>query len=392
MLFKSTIVALIASASALRPNNGIPVESKQGMKLMSQARELDQNGDQDDDDMSWIAGYSIKYLGCSALLQVREDGGEDEANLYIMNLAKFALCPSGTACSSCGNGSAQYAVSMDVFVDAYTEMAMSAQETACENIRENCNCEDDANDDEACENQCYTNMGMEACIEYEGDEEFEIQEYLECQEIEGGNDDNNNNNNNYNNNNNDGGYNPYQTYYVGPTCSDGFDINLAVFTDEGCSTKAGSGIYEAMTYGNSLPYENEPIVAGDCIECKQVDEDDNDNNNNNGDDNQQEEYEILELCEETYEDAAKCESALSGKYYNDESGCEYINSILPTLEKATQSITKSSFSNSGSAGAATGWAIFFFLTAVVMSAYSFFLYRKIHRAKVNLSSSEGQLA
>jgi len=238
-------------------------------------------------------------------------------------------------------------------------------------------------------------MGMDSCIEIEGEEEFEIQEYLECKELDNGNNNNNNNNNYNNNNNNNGGYNPYQQYFVGPTCSNGYDINLAVFTDEGCSTKAGSGIYEAMFYGNSLPYENENIVSGDCVECKQVeekeeDEDDNNNNNNNNQEEEEEEYEILELCEETYEDSAKCESGLN-KYYKDESGCEYINSILPTLEKATQSITKSSGSRSasGGGGSATGWAIFFFITAVVMSAYSFFLYRKIHRAKVNLASAQG---
>ncbi|KAL3944741.1 MAG: hypothetical protein SGBAC_001160 [Bacillariaceae sp.] len=391
MLFKSTIVtSLIVSAAALRPDNDIPADSKAGMKLMSQARQLNQENQED--DMSWIAGYSIKYIGCSSLLQVREDGGEDESNLYTMNLAKFALCSASNSCSSCGNGAAQYVVNMETFVDAYTEMALNAQEEACENIRENCYC-DDANDDDACENQCYTNMGMDVCIEYEGGEEFEIQEYLECREIENENGNNNNNNNN----------NQYQQqYFVGPVCSNGFDINLAVFTDEGCSTKAsGSGIYESMNYyGNSLPYEKESIVSNDCIACKYVEQnndgnDNNNNNNNNNNGNYEEEYEILELCENTYEDAAKCEKSLSGKYYNDDSGCDYINNILPTLEKATRSVTGSSGSRSvrsGDGSAATGWAVFFFLTAVVMSAYAFFLYRKIHRAKVNLSSSEGQLA
>ena len=61
-------------------------------------------------------------------------------------------------------------------------------------IRENCYC-DNANDDEVCENQCYTDAGMEDCIEYEGGEEFQIQEYIECGAVE---DQNNNNNNNGN--------------------------------------------------------------------------------------------------------------------------------------------------------------------------------------------------
>jgi hypothetical protein len=130
-----------------------------------------------------MAGYSIKYIGCTSLLQVSEEGGnaeEGESNLYTMNLVKFALCPSNGSCRSCGKGHAQYVVNMNDFIDAYTESKMNAQEQACENIRENCYCDDDNNDDEACENQCYQNAGMSVCIEYEGDEEFEIQEYLEC--------------------------------------------------------------------------------------------------------------------------------------------------------------------------------------------------------------------
>ena len=91
MLFKSTILALLvgaASAKTLRPNSGIPADSKAGHKLMSKARVLDEAEDeQDDGDMTWMAGYSIKYLGCTSIVQVREEGGEeDESNLYTMNL------------------------------------------------------------------------------------------------------------------------------------------------------------------------------------------------------------------------------------------------------------------------------------------------------------------
>jgi hypothetical protein len=180
MLFKSTIIALVASASALRPESGIPANSKAGMGLLSQARALDQNNG-DEDDTTWMVGYSIKYLGCSSLLQVRaEGGGEEESNLYTMNMVKFGLCPSDGSCGSCGKGKAQYVVNMEEFVNAYTEMQMNAQETLCENVRESCYC-DDVDDDDACENQCYTNAGLDNCIEYDGDEEFNAQEYLECQ-------------------------------------------------------------------------------------------------------------------------------------------------------------------------------------------------------------------
>ena len=278
MMYRTAaLLAFVAGASAKSfiPEADIKAESALGKKLMSKARQLEQNNQEQEHDPSWMVNYSIKYLSCASLPTLREEGGGDEGILYNQNLVKFALCPSDS-CDSCSNGQAQYVVNMMDFVDIYTEMKLTEQEMACENMREyGCNCEN-ANDDEACENACYANAGMEYCIEYEGQEEFEIQRYLECAELEAGENNNNNGNGNYyQQNNNNGNVNMNWQYYVGMACSesDGKSINLAVYTDAGCSQKAGSGIYEALNYGNSLPFENEPIVSlNDCISCQQVDE------------------------------------------------------------------------------------------------------------------------
>lgn len=178
-MFKSAVLASLAASAAatsIVPDGEISVQSKIGQKLMSKARALEQA-----DDMTWIANYSIKYLGCSSLMQVNPEGGggEDESLLYTQNLVKFALCDTSAGCSSCGNGAAQYVAPMMDFVDAWTESKMQVQEQACENVRENCYC-DNANDDDACEAACYQQMGMDYCVQYEGDEEFEVQRYLEC--------------------------------------------------------------------------------------------------------------------------------------------------------------------------------------------------------------------
>ena len=103
--------------------------------------------------------------------------------------------------------------------------------------------------------------------------------------------------------------------------------------------------------------------------------------------------EVKELCQQSYGMAAKCESGLSSYlgqyYYTDTTGCEYINNILPNLERATRKITSGrSGSSAGGSAAATTFAVVFGLTSVVLGAYSFFLYRKIHRAKVNLAQAE----
>ena len=99
-----------------------------------------------------------------------------------------------------------------------------------------------------------------------------------------GNDQNNGNGNyNYGQNQNSGGVDMYRTYYIGPMCSpkDGKSIFFAAFYDGGCTSYAGTGVYEAFNYGYPLPYETEPVVAlNDCISCLQVDDDNNNNNNN----------------------------------------------------------------------------------------------------------------
>ena len=193
MLFRSTVFAgLVAAASAamgrdtmIAPQEdfNIAADSKIGRKLMSKARRLEQNGNQNQDqDAQWLYGFSIKYDSCASLIQVREEGGnQEEGLLYTQNMVKFTLCPGNTegSCDGCGSGAAQYVVNMMDFVDAYTEMKLEAQEYACEMIREYCYC-DNANDDQVCENQCYIDAGMDVCVEYEGGDEFEIQRYLEC--------------------------------------------------------------------------------------------------------------------------------------------------------------------------------------------------------------------
>jgi hypothetical protein len=420
MLFRSTILALlaaVATADSMVPDFNVPTTSKTGKRLLSKARRLENNNNnnnnnQDGGEADWLSGYSIKYDSCSSLIQMREDGNADdeEGIIYTQNLVKFIICPGNSdGCSGCGNGVAQYVVNMQEFIASYTEMKEEQKEYACEMVRENCYCEN-ANDDDACENTCFQTAGMTECIEYEGQEEQDLNAFMECAAMEGadGNNNNNNNGNNYNNNNNNNnnnGVNMYKQYYVGPMCSqrDGKSIFLAAFNDAGCSSYAGTGVYEAFNYGYSLPYEKESIIAlNDCISCLQVDQDNNNNNNNNNGNNNNyngnygnQEQEVSEFCQQSYEEAVKCESKLSNYvgqyYYPDERGCEFITKILPKLESATRKIAGGS-SAAAAGSAATGFAVVFGLTTALLGAYAFFLYRKIHRAKVNLAQAEMNMA
>lgn len=192
-MFRAAVLSLIASAASAAINNFTPTgdivaSSDLGSRLLSQAtlvkepRHLEQNNQ----DISFIATYSLRYLGCSSLVQVRQNGqnggGNNNKNgnvgmLMEQHLVKFQLCPDG--CSTCTNGG-EYIVNMETFVDLYTEYKLKDMEWTCEMIRENCYC-DNANDDEVCLDTCYTNAGMTDCINYEGEqEEFRVQQYLQC--------------------------------------------------------------------------------------------------------------------------------------------------------------------------------------------------------------------
>lgn len=185
MLFRSAAVISALAASTVAGYSMIPDDmeikagSKFGQMIMGKARALENN----QQDASWIANYSIKYHSCSSLIQIGDgEGGNNKdggSALYTQNLIKFSLCPTNEGCDSCKTGVATYVVNMLDFIDAYTEAKLEEQEYACETVRENCYCAD-GNDDQYCENLCYTNAGLTDCIEYEGGDDFEIQRYLEC--------------------------------------------------------------------------------------------------------------------------------------------------------------------------------------------------------------------
>jgi hypothetical protein len=180
------LFALLASAASAHfiPSETIPVDSSMGRKLLRHATPVESvhrflNND-NERDMTYIAKHSIKYLGCLTYPSLAAYGNSNNGGaMYQQNLVKFALCPAAEGgCTSCAGGG-EYVVNMNMFVDVYTEYKMEFAAWQCEQIRKNCDCEN-ANDDQVCENTCYTNAGLENCIEEEGQEEFEVQRYLEC--------------------------------------------------------------------------------------------------------------------------------------------------------------------------------------------------------------------
>merc|ERR1719148_95143 len=392
--FLSALKAASAGKAVEVPTANIPATSKLGSRILSASRQLDGG----DDEYSWIAGYSLKFQKCATsddyyggYFGGEENGGGNQANyngMYKQRLVHYKLCPTGTCDSGCDNG-ADYVIDMGLFVEAYIESKLDAQEYNCEMVRENCYYDD--------EYQCYAQAGLDYCMDNDnnnnngnnGQQQFQLEDAMECQELEvddealqyyyyqqsGNNNGQYNNNGNNNNNNN----NQEMKLYVGPYCSsNGKQIYLGTFMDETCSYPAPSGTYENFNYGQALPYSadnKESLIDDDCVSCKEPQDQDDQN-----DGDQDDADEALEVCERLYEDAGKCESGLESgvTYYPNTYSCDFIETLQAPGKMAGES--------GSSIAASKVFAGLFAATTVLFAGVSYHLYQKTSRSNVNLNS------
>lgn len=410
------------------PAADINAQSRTGNRLLSKARRLDGG----EEAQTWVANYSLKFDSCvqsadyyggyfadqnenqnnygdgngnydgqyNANYQ-NGDNGNNQYNSYYNNeqrndyqgvyeqkLVKFKLCPSDSSCWSCKNG-AEYVVELGEYVDAVLEAQMSAQEYACENVRENCNCED-AYSDEQCEYSCFENAGLTSCADAEVEGEFDLQAAVECTEVEV--DETiaqtfyanelraSNSGNQYYSGEDQADVDA--KLYVGPYCSaNGKKILLGAFREETCSFKAPDGLYEATNYGTSLPNNN--LVDNKCISCKvpQTTE------WANYYEQEQEAPEVTEVCAALYESAGKCEEGLTGYVpYRDTMGCTFIQSL-----KSPSGI-RSALSFGSKNVTAGVFAGLFAATTAALAALSLVLYKRNQRQNVSLVGGDAIIA
>ena len=150
---KLTISALLVGTAAATSAT-IRADSKVGKKLLHRARRLDG----DDAEMSWATGYSLKFEQCVTTTDYyggyfggNQDNNNDNNNnyngVYEQRLVHFKLCPTDACGSGSCDGGASYVLDMNVFVQAYMEWKVEADEQECEYVAANCYCEN-ANDDD----------------------------------------------------------------------------------------------------------------------------------------------------------------------------------------------------------------------------------------------------
>jgi len=366
----------------------IKADSKLGNSLMSQARKLEQNDDEV--DFEWVAGYSIKFQGCHHISQWNEEAdGEEDVRIETKRLVRFRLCPtdycSAENAGGCSDAYGDYVIDMNTYLMAYFQAVEDFNEYKCEYLEQMvCGCgDDDGNnnngddwDEDKCLWDCYEARGMEEiCMEdnpYVDDDQddgdqFELEAYMECAQADIGND-------------NRRQLNQEEVeYFIGPYCAEqGGVIYLGMFTDDACTVFAddygGKELYLAMA-GEDLPYAESSLVGPECMSCMEPAEiEDNDNGNDNQDEDQ-----VIEVCEELYRGAGKCEQGMGLDYPNN-NACNYMEGI--------KIIRKNGTVTSGANSANKTVSIFigvFVVAFVLLAAYVYYLKTKLDRASINLS-------
>mmetsp|Transcript_33908 Transcript_33908/g.38575 ORF Transcript_33908/g.38575 Transcript_33908/m.38575 type:complete len:381 (+) Transcript_33908:86-1228(+) len=317
---------MVNSVKVVSGNSEIKGNSALGMKLLSQARKLEQDGE---DEVTWVVGYSLKFQGCHLVQQWNNDADEDdELRIEKKRLIRFRLCPTDSCTVSdaagCGDGYGDYVLDLNTYIQAYYEMAEKQIEYDCEYYLNNqCDCNDDDGkgddfDRDDCEYNCFYNAGKEQCID-EDQENFDVEKYLACGQLELENE----------NRKLEENEEEEIQYYVGPYCAEqGGGVFLGVFNEDSCSQFAddyeGKTTFEELT-GESLPYSSESLVGMECFSCQEI------NNNEDNEDNEDNEQ-VWEECEAIYNSAGKCESNLAeGIMENPNSNaCAYIEGVKIT--------------------------------------------------------------
>jgi hypothetical protein len=340
-----TLWILLSVASAFIE---LPVNSPLGQRLLQQARRLDQTNAAY--QQTWLANYSIKFLGCHHIKQWNDAANENaDVRIETKRLVRFRLCPSASCSSSkslgCSSGYGDYVMDMDSFMQAYAQVRGQEIEYECQKYQNQCQC----NGDEQCLYECLTKAGHEECVAQQN-QAFQVENYMYCNRL----------NNNNNNNNNQ--------YYVGPFCANqGGAIHLGLFTDDTCSNFAEASFESIM--GFTLPYSKESIIKSDCLSCHEK--------NYNAEleatdayyvNDQADADSVRESCELMYDSAGKCEANLASVSSPNNNACNYLEGIRMVRQDGIINTASSRPS-----AVATAFIVLFAMAFAAMAFYVWYL-------------------
>jgi hypothetical protein len=394
----------------------------------SQLRRLEE----DDDFEVDISGYSVKFEQCQFVKSYNAEMAEEQDATTVLATSRFVLfrlCPSAYGCSSCNTGYGEYLVDLESYLEATVEYFQTYQEEMCETCEENCynqanedeNEDEEEQQDEEEDNQdengedrrklagrklAYTvdcDTCWDECQKIENMEEngyLDATEFLECAMIYDPEDDNK------------------AALYAGPICaSSGSKIKIGVFSDENCMYLDSSkdvDDYLVDDDGVSMHLSHallKSTYTDTCISCKEpVEEDDNEDGDDENGNDEEDADEVTEMCEQLYEDAAKCETlhgmeSGTAAYYQyenqlaqEETICDFMQSLKSgTYDEEGEIIVSGSNSYRNGGKSTTGgqkFALTFFILGTVgLAAYAAMLHSKLVKGgKTDLSSTGGAMA
>jgi hypothetical protein len=422
-LFFTLSMAVAASADP-KSNYVKSLVSRAVPTANSQLRRLDQQQAEEAFEVN-IASYSIQFEQCQFVKSYSAELAKDDASTTVLSTERFVLfrlCPGN--CTSCTANYGEYLVDLDSYLESTVEYFQAYQEAMCEACNQNCyqaannaQAGDDAaaadnaaagDDAAAADNGGNRNLGKNkfynlapdctTCLDecdlidnMEANSVIDATNYLQCQQAYLPDDAN-------------------TAVYLGPICaSSGSKIKIGVFTDADCLNIDDSKEVESVSVnGVTMSLSNlllKSTYTNTCISCKEPVEQ---NENAEGDANEDAD-EVIELCEQLYDDAAKCENAHGfansyGTYAGYENQlaeenvvCEYMNSLRAgTYDESGEIILTGSSAHSKSGKSTTGgqkFALTFFILGTVgLAVYAAALHGKLVKGgKVDLSS-QGAMA
>jgi hypothetical protein len=390
-----------SAAVEVTPRAEISASSRIGQSVLSKARRVEEQNDNEEISYTWVANMSLKFQGCYHTQTWNgEANGDEDVKISTQRLVRFRLCPSGSCTmenpSGCKEGYGDYIIGMEDYLQAYSQAVQQDQEYSCQYEKNygDCVCDgenqgDDFNRD-YCEYDCYMGKGMEYCVDrnpYEENngnnnknnqnQQQNMQELAECRQLE------------INNNNQRELEDAQAVYYLGAYCSEtGGSIHLGLFTEDTCSQFAdannGATTYASLT-GSSLPYSDTTMIGTECLSCKEPKEVNKNGENQNNENDQEDADQVKEVCEQLYANSGKCEANLSSSTvkYPNTNGCNFMEGVKIYRKNGSIIQKKSSVNTTAS--------IFIGLFAcsfVLLGGYAYYLKTKLDRAKVNLVSEE----
>jgi hypothetical protein len=390
------------------------------LRRLEDGQNQEQNQQQEDYAVD-ISGYSIKFEQCQFVKAYDDELADDEDSDTVLATKRFVvfrLCPSG-ACDSCNTDFGEYIVDLESYLQATVEYHQAEQEDMCNACQQCGNWENQQQADQNNQNngarQLYTvdcDSCYDECMKIENMEAngyVDATNFLECQMIYDPEDDGK------------------AALYAGPMCaSGGAHIKIGVFEDENCNIPDSDkdvDDYLMDNAGVSMKLSHallKKTYSSECISCLYVDQNAEQNQNQNAqndDQNQQQQQnnedanqnQILDFCEQLYEEAAKCEKTNNfdggySNYYGYENQlaqegvvCDFIASLKAGSYDETGEIVvtgaKSAFGGGAQTTGGQKFALTFFILGTVgLAGYAAMLHSKLTKGSANLSDQGGAMA